>query len=153
MKEAHPGVVLLVVILMARQTPSPKQLLTIRQAIIVIGIIALAYFAFRYGQNVLAYRELQSELGEMDSQISRVDAEKDAINREFDDSLSPAVVEDFARGEMNWVRSGDEVIITLGDDQALPANDSGSTSGSGDSEEEGDDVSSNVQLWLKLIRK
>ena len=153
MDEAYLDVPLLVVFLMARQTPTPKHLLTARQAIIVIGIVALAYFAFRYSQNVLAYRELQTELGKLDSQISEVDAEKKAINRTFDDSLSPAVVEDFARGEMNWVRSGDEVIITLGEDGATSAQNTGMASASDDGDEKKDSVTSNVQLWLNLLRK
>ena len=136
---------------MARQTPSPKQLLTVRQAIIIFGIVALGYFAFRYGQNVRTYRQLQAELGQLDSQISQVDAERNAIDRAFIESLSPAVVEDFARREMNWVRPGDEVILTLGNDGVTSAQDAGTPSSTGEGSAEGSGASDNVQRWLELL--
>jgi len=133
---------------MARQSPTPKQLLTLRQVIIIIGILILAYFAVRYVQNVLHYRELQVELAKMEGYISAAEMEKDRVNRSFDESISPAVVEEFARGEMNWVRKDDEVVITGGEEEVTPlemqSEGGGHRAGRGA-------AGPNWQLWLDLL--
>ena len=98
---------------MARQTP-PIQRLTVRQVMITVSIVALAYFAFKYGQNVLRYRELQAELARMEANISVIDAEQEVINRAFDESLAPATVDEFAKEDMNWAKKDAEILIPVG---------------------------------------
>ena len=135
---------------MARQSPTPKQLLTLRQVIIIIGILILAYFAVRYVQNVLHYRELQIELAKMEDYISAAEMEKDRVNRSFDESISPAVVEEFARGEMNWVRKDDEVVITVGGEDVTPLEIQSQSDGGG--HKPGRDVDGpHWQQWLDLL--
>ena len=134
---------------MARQSPTPKQLLTLRQAIIVVTIIILAYFAVRYAQNVLRYRTLQDELTQMEGHIAAAENEKEEVNREFDESLSPAVVEEFARREMNWVHPGDEVVITVGDAPSFSDTPDQKTESSGDDKQA--ESKQNWQLWLELL--
>jgi cell division protein FtsB len=136
--------------LMARQSPTPKQLLTLRQALIIVGIVILSYFALKYVQNVLHYRELQQELIKMEGYISAAQSEKEMLNRDFDESVSPAVVEEFARKEMNWVRKNDEVVIVVGDKQpAVPMKERrvlGHTFSTPD-----DNDRPNWELWLELF--
>ena len=134
---------------MARQSPTPKQLLTLRQVIIIIGILILSYFAVRYVQNVLRYRELQSELAKMEGYISSAEQEKDRVNRSFDESISPAVVEEFARGEMNWVRKDDEVVITVGAEDVTPLQMQSQPGGG--RQAPGGTAEPNWQQWLELI--
>jgi cell division protein FtsB len=134
---------------MARQSPTPKQLLTLRQVIIIIGILVLAFFAVRYVQNVLRYRQLHAELVKMEGHISAAETEKEMVNRSFDESLSPAVVEEFARGEMNWVRKDDEVVITVGDEiDSMRVQKPGTDASNNAS---GDTSTPNWQLWLDLV--
>ncbi len=137
---------------MTRRTSPSKQLLTMRQAAIFMGIVALAIFAFMYGRNALRYRELQNELAKMDANIAAVEQEKEDIDREFDESISPAVVEDFVRKVLNWVRPGDEVIVMVSPDAAAPPQ-GGSPSELQNSETGTDDKSSKAkwQLWLELL--
>ena len=137
---------------MARQTSPPKQLLTLRQAIIFISIVALAIFAFMYGRNVLRYRELQNELAEMNVNIAATEMEREEIDRAFDESISPAVVEDFVRKVLNWVRSGDEVIILVGKDAAeSPLENARPSSGGSEDETASETPKANWQLWLELL--
>lgn len=135
--------------LMSRQSPTPKQLLTLRQVIIVFTIIILAYFAVRYSQNVLKYRALQEELATMEGHIVAAEQEKEQVNREFDESLSPAVVEEFARRELNWVRPGDEVVITV-EGGAAPA-EHRATVATSTEDESVTETKPNWRLWLELL--
>ncbi len=137
---------------MTRRTSPPKQLLTLRQAAIFIGIVALAIFAFMYGRNALRYRELQKELAKMDANIAAVEEEKKDIDREFDESISPAVVEDFVRKALNWVRPDDEVIVMVGPDASAPPQEESPSElknpGNGTDDE---NSKANWQLWLELL--
>ena len=136
---------------MTRQTSSPKQLLTLRQAIIFISIVALAVSAFMYGRNVLRYRELQNELTKMDANIATVEREKADIDRAFDESISPAVVEDFVRKVLNWVRPGDKVIIVVNEDAAAASVRMSSASNGKSDETDANVPKENWQLWLQLL--
>jgi len=136
---------------MARQTSSPKQRLTARQAIITISIVALAYFALKYGQNVLRYRELQAELVRMEANISAVDAQQASINRAFDESLSPATVDNFAKGNMNWVRKGDEVFVTVGSSKTMGTTRSKTRGEPPAASQNPEEQPENWRLWLKML--
>jgi cell division protein FtsB len=137
---------------MSRQPVAQKQLLTLRQALIIIGILALMFFAFKYGQNVLRYRELQSELSVMDAHVGEVETERTQIDRAFDESLSPANVEEFVRRVLGWVRPGEEVIVSVGgnDDVAgestRPADASAPEEGHPATEHQ-----PNWRLWLNML--
>ena len=139
--------------IMTRRTSPPKQLLTLRQTAIFIGIVALAVFAFMYGRNALRYRELQKELVKMEVNIAAVEREKEDIDREFDESISPAVVEDFVRKALNWVRPGDEVIVMVGPDAAAPSREESPSEPKDTAENGADDENpkANWQLWLELL--
>ncbi len=138
---------------MSRQPIAQKQLLTLRQAIIIIGILALLFFAFKYGQNVLRYRKLQSELAVMDAHVADVEAERTQIDRAFDESLSPANVEEFVRSVLGWVRPGDEVIVSVGENG--DAADESARPPASSAPEEGahvaDQPQPNWQLWLNML--
>jgi len=136
---------------MARQTVPQKQFLSLKQAIIILSIIALMFFAFKYGQNVLRYRELQSERAAMDGKIAAVEQEKQDINRAFDDSLSPAVIETFVRSGLGWVRPGDEVIITIGGDSRVAENSASPAAAGAADGGQNEAPKPNWQLWLDLL--
>ena len=136
---------------MARHTFSSTQRLTVRQVVITISIVALAYFAFKYGRNVLRYRELQAELAKIEAHIAAVDAQQEVIERTFDESISPQVVDDFAKGDMNWVKNSDEIIITVGGQgksEPVPVVSEGETSAAAPQPEK---QPANWQLWLKML--
>jgi len=133
---------------MERKSLSPRQLLLIRQALIVVAIIILAYFAVNYARNVMRYRAKQDELAQMQGHIATAEQEKEQVDRQFDESLSPAVVEEFARKELNWVRPGDEVVIPVGKDVAAPDNSDPTTPPETESPPE---IKPNWQLWLELL--
>jgi len=133
---------------MNRKSLSPRQLLLIRQALIVVAIIILAYFAVNYARNVMRYRAMQDELAKMQGHVAAAELEKEQVDREFDESLSPAVVEEFARKELNWVRPGDEVVITVGEDTAPPPDAPVVTPTKEDTPPENQP---NWQLWLDLL--
>ncbi len=137
---------------MTRQSIAQKQLLTLRQAIIIISIIALLFFAFKYGQNVLRYRKLQAESAVMDAHIAEVEVERTQIDRAFDESLSPANVEEFVRGILGWVRPGDEVVVPVGgiDDAAGEPARLAAPSPSED-DVRTDDKQPNWRLWLDML--
>ncbi len=135
---------------MARQSPTPKQLLTLRQALIIVGIVILSYFALKYVQNVLHYRELQHELAKMEGYIDGAQAEKEQLNREFDESVSPAVVEEFARREMNWVRKDDEVVVVVGENKVARPGEAPNAPGRSLTAGDGGDRP-NWELWLELF--
>ncbi|RUA15641.1 MAG: hypothetical protein DSY55_05895 [Clostridia bacterium] len=101
---------------MSRQTSPQKQLVTYRQFFIILGIIALIYFAVKYGQHQLQYRQLQKESAAIDQQIAQVQQEKESIEETFDASVSPGGVEEFAREKLNWVQEGDEVMVPVPED-------------------------------------
>jgi hypothetical protein len=86
----------------------------------------------------------------MEGYISAAQSEKEMLNRDFDESVSPAVVEEFARKEMNWVRKNDEVVIVVGDKQpAVPMKERrvlGHTFSTPD-----DNDRPNWELWLELF--
>ncbi len=136
---------------MSRQPAIPKQLFTMRQAIIVVSMIALLFFVFKYGQHALRYRHLQSDLQTMQAHVAEVQAEEDEVNNSFDESLSPAVVEDFAHNELGWVHPDDKVIISLGD---VPAEPEAAQDGETDAPAEAPDTPAskpNWRLWLDLL--
>jgi len=138
---------------MSRQPAAPKQLLTLRQAIIIIGILALMFFALKYGQNVLRYRKLQSELAVMDAHVTAVEAERTQIDRAFDESLSPANVEEFVRRVLGWVRPDDEIIVSVGENNAIVVGEPDGVTASPAPEEEvrTAEQQPNWRLWLNML--
>jgi hypothetical protein len=136
---------------MTRQPIAQKQLLTLRQAIIIISIVALMFFAFKYGRNVLRYRELQNEWAEMNANIAAVETEQKDVDRAFDESLSPAVVENFVRDELGWTRPGDEVIILVGDHDAITGVALPASPSSAEENVQAQEPKENWRLWLELL--
>lgn len=137
---------------MARQPVAQKQPLTLRQAIIIIGILALMFFAFKYGQNVLRYRKLQSELAVMDTHVSEAEAERAQIDRAFDESLSPANVEEFVRRVLGWVRPGDEVVVSVGESSGIvDAPDHLAASSAPEEDARAEAQQPNWRLWLNIL--
>ena len=135
---------------MARQTSSPRQTLTWRQIFIFVGIVALLIFALMYARNVLRYRELQNQLQAMDANIASVKMEKEEINRAFDESISPAVVEDFVRQALNWVRPGDQVVVMVGEGAPSLPKQPGASPGQRASADE-ESPKANWQLWWDAL--
>jgi len=144
---------------MSRQTSLQKQLVTYRQFFIVLGIIALVYFAVKYGQHQLQYRQLQKESAAMDQQIAQVQQEKESVDQAFDASVSPEGVEEFAREKLNWVQEGDEVIVPIpeGEETTGDAPAAGAASSSADepaapkAPEQPQTPKANWQLWWELL--
>ena len=132
---------------MTRQPASPKQLHTARQILIIVGILFLMLFAIKYGRNVLRYRHLQGEVATMEGHIAQVEAEKDDVDRDFDNSLAPAVVEDFAH-QLGWGRPDEKIIIPVGADAnaATSATEAEAAAAATQARK------ANWQLWLALLQ-
>ena len=137
---------------MSRQPVAQKQLLTLRQALIIIGILALVFFAFKYGQNVLRYRELQTELSVMDAHVDEVEAERSQLDRAFDESLSPANVEEFVRSVLGWVRPDEEVIVSAGGSDDITGESTRPAASSASEEDHlATEQQPNWRLWLNML--
>ena len=130
-----------------RQSPTPKQPQLARQALLILGILFLLFFAVKYGRNMLRYRHLQGEAAIMDQHIAQVETEKKDVDRAFDDSLAPAVVEDFAH-QLGWGRPDEKIIIPVGAD----ANAATSTTEAEAAAAATQARKANWQLWLALLQ-
>ena len=98
---------------MARQTAPQKQLITLRQGVIILAIFVLCVFAFKYAQNVMRIRAAQSELASLEVAVDRVKAQQVAADEGFVNSISPGQVEKFAKGELGLARKDEVVYVPL----------------------------------------
>ena len=131
-----------------------KQLVNYRQFVIAVGIIVLVIFAIKYGKNQLRYRQLQEESAIMDQHIAAVQQEKKSIEEAFDASISPGEVEKFAHEKLNWVKEGDEVIVTLPEGMASGAPEAAEAGGRASApvaDQKSDRPKANWELWLDLV--
>jgi len=134
---------------MTRQPATPKQLQVARQALLVLGILFLLFFAVKYGRNMLRYRHLQAEVATMEGHIAQVEGEKEDVDRAFDDSLAPAVVEDFAH-QLGWGRPDEQIIVPVGGKQADASSTASAVEDAGNAEPRA--PRANWQLWLALLQ-
>jgi hypothetical protein len=112
----------------------------------MVGILFLLFFAVKYGQNVVRYRHVQQEVAIMEGHIAEVEAKKEEVDRAFDESLAPAVVEDFAH-QLGWGRPDDQIIVPVGIDANATM-----TAEQAEQAAAVRTIQPNWQLWLNLLR-
>ncbi len=136
---------------MARQTATQKQLLTLRQAVIVLSIVVLSVFAYKYARNVMQIRATETELVSLHQAVEEVKKQQEDVDQAFIESVSPAKVDETIKRELGWVKPGDIIYVPIpsGDSstpaQALPEAASSSTGPATEQRKP------NWQLWWELI--
>jgi len=134
---------------MTRQTVTQKQLITFRQGVIILAIFLLSLFAFKYAQNVMRIRAAQDELAELEGAVADVQEEQIAVDEDFVNSMSPAVVEAFSKEEMGWVQRGEHIYIPV--PAASPTEGEPKAPSRGDSTQEEAHPPPNWRQWMALI--
>ena len=137
---------------MARPNPAQKQLLTLRQAILILAIIVLILFAIQYTRNVMQIRAARAQLTHLEKAVEEVKTKQEDVDEAFIESVSPAQVDEVAKKELGWVLPGDTVYVPLpggqrdeaaGEDEATTA---AATAGGEDA-----DSRPNWMLWWSLV--
>jgi cell division protein FtsB len=111
----------------------------LRQAIIILAIIVLMVFAYKYTRNILSIRAAKEQLISLQREVDRVKQRKEEVDEAFIQSVSPAKVDEVAKKELGWVLPGDTVYVSVsgGEDttgettQAAVANPRGQGEGQG----------------------
>ncbi len=86
---------------------------TLRQAAILIAILVLMLFAYKYARGMERIRASRAELMHMDEAVEKTRREREVIQQAAMDADSPAAVEQVAKEELGWVRSNDNVYIVV----------------------------------------
>lgn len=122
-----------------------KQLLTVRQLIIAVAIVAVLVFMIGYTGKVLKKGRVQEDYSRLQQSVQ---AERDRHKALLDALInndSQAQVEAFARNEINLIKPGDQLIVSL-----FPENSSVSETTKVEITPE--PTPENWQLWLELFQ-
>ncbi len=111
---------------MARSSLPSRQMRALRQTALLIAILVLMLFAYKYARGMERIRASRAELTHIDEAVEETRQEREAIQQAAIDADSPAAVERVAKEELGWVRADDKVYIVV--DESETAQDGGVTS-------------------------
>lgn len=131
---------------MGRGPLPQKQLLTVRQLVIAIGIVAVLFFIIGYTGKVLKSGRVQEDYVRLQQSVQAEKERKAALLGALINSDSEPRVEEFARDEFNLVKPGDQPISPLIEEMSVISDTSEVVSTPEPTPE-------NWQLWLALFRK
>ncbi|NOZ72626.1 MAG: hypothetical protein GXP38_12065 [Chloroflexi bacterium] len=131
---------------MGRGPLPQKQLLTVRQLVIAIGIVAVLFFIIGYTGKVLKSGRVQEDYVRLQQSVQAEKERKAALLGALINSDSEPRVEEFARDEFNLVKPGDQPISPLIEEMAVISDTTEVVSTPEPTPE-------NWQLWLALFRK
>lgn len=105
-----------------RQPVAPqRQLRTVSQLVVALGVLACLVFAVVYSGRIVAGVQTRQQLTEMQQRVAQQQQFQDQVRNWIARADDPAAVEAFARDEMNWGREGDQSIVTLTSSSPAPA--------------------------------
>ncbi|NOZ51085.1 MAG: septum formation initiator family protein [Chloroflexi bacterium] len=100
---------------MGRGPFPPSQLTTLRQMIIVTGIIVLLLFVAGYTGKLLTSGRVHSDKAALEHTVQMEDQRQTELLQELVNVDSPAEIERVARDELNMAKPGDHPIVVVQD--------------------------------------
>jgi hypothetical protein len=98
-----------------------RQLRTVSQLVVALGILACLVFAVIYSGRIVAGARTRQQMVEMEARVEQQRQFQQQVQRWITQADDAPAVEAFARDEMNWGREGDNQVITLAAPAAAPA--------------------------------
>lgn len=100
--------------LMIRPPVAPqRQLRTVSQLVVALGILACLVFAVIYSGRIVAGARTRQQLVEMKGRVEQQRQFQQQVQAWISQADDAPAVEAFARDQMNWGRSGDRQVVTL----------------------------------------
>ncbi len=136
---------------MARQTATQKQLLTLRQAAIVLSIVVLSIFAYKYARSVMQIRAAEKDLASLHQAVDEVKNQQELVDQAFIESVSPAKVDETIKRELGWVQPGDTIYVPIPSKRETDSEQSVTAANVTPSRSQTENLKPNWALWWELI--
>lgn len=99
--------------LMKQSLASQRQLRTVRQIVIALGVLGCLLFAVLYSSRIITGVQAQKQLAVMKQRVAEQEQFQSHVQDLLDGVDDPAAVEAYARNEGNLARPGDQVMAPL----------------------------------------
>ncbi len=98
---------------MKQSIASQRQLRTVRQIVIALGVLGCLLFAVLYSSRIISGAQAQKHLAAMKQLVVEQEQFQVQIQSLLDGVGGPAAIEAYARNEGNLARPGDQVMAPL----------------------------------------
>ena len=131
---------------MSRNSLPQRQLLTVRQIVAALSILACLIFVVSYSSRILLGSKVQAELEDLQSRIEQEQVRHATIQTLLARVDDPTAVEEWARNQRNLAKPGEWVVVPVNvtETDQMSAESSGVVQVS-------DERPANWRLWLALI--
>ena len=102
-----------------QQTVPPKpskaarRFLKTRQLVLLLAVVACSVFAVSYSGRILSGMQVERQLDNVKQSVAEQKQWQADITKLIDTAASPAVIEGFARDQLNLTRPGDQAMVTV----------------------------------------
>lgn len=90
-----------------------RQLRTVSQLVVALGILACLAFAVLYSGRIVAGVQARQQLAEMEQQVEQQRQFQQQVQTWIAQADDAPAVEAFARDQLNWGRVGDRQVVAL----------------------------------------
>lgn len=90
-----------------------RQLRTVSQLVVALGILACLAFAVLYSGRIVAGVQARQQLAEMEQQVEQQRQFQQQVQTLIAQADDAPAVEAFARDQLNWGRNGDRQVVAL----------------------------------------